>query len=452
MLTDDSYISHMHGNASLTNSVWSWIEKAIVFFIILTYSGLWVAILIGPTSEAPSMTAPDPGPMARASWFPTYLALLTLLGFSYKKLLLSLTKFWPLLLLWGLCIVSIFWSLDPEITQRRVIALSFTFFTGFYLAIRAPLLETLRLIAWAWLCICILNLLVIFGIPHWGVHSELHTGAWRGLLIEKNHLGGEFARANLIFLVLLFWDGRKENGDRKKAWWVGLTLTWLLILGSTSKTALIATIIPYIGILFYQIAIRTPIMGLIAIWAGLSLAGIGYAILALFPEAVVALIGKDLTFTGRTDIWSLVIELINQHKFTGFGYGAFWVTEDGPMSHIVNKLDWSVPTAHNGWLEIGLSLGYPGLFLIMGITFFCLFKAAFLASGKHGPFIFLFIFQILLFSLSESLLMEQNSHASALLFFFLTYTFLARKVRPDLDVPKLNAPSWAHPPRTTRRR
>lgn len=452
MLNNDTHIAQWHPQTQPASRLWVNLERAIVFIIIVTYSGFWIALITGVPSETPTMVGADPGPIARASWFPAYLALLLLLALNIKKVFFASLRFWPIILLLGLCFASISWSLIPDITQRRVIALSFTFLCGFYLAVRGPLIDTLRIIGWAWVAIAIINILIILGMPHWGVHSELHVGAWRGYLIEKNHLGGEMSRANLLFLALLFYDKKNDNGKPKIIWQAGLLLTWMLILGSTSKTALIATSLPYLGVLFYQIAIRTPILGIISLWAGISLLSLGYAVLTLFPEAIVALIGKDLTFTGRTDIWALVIELIDNHKMTGFGYGAFWADENGPSAFIVNTLDWEVPTAHNGWLEVGLALGYPGMILLFAITLFSLFKAGFLATGKHGPFLFLFIIQIVMFSMSESLLMEQNSHASALFFFFLTYVLIAKKVQSDEGPPPLSAPYWAQPPRTTRKR
>ncbi|MFC7290154.1 O-antigen ligase family protein [Hirschia litorea] len=452
MLSNDTYISKWHPPIGLKLTPIELTERVLVFFVTLTYSGLWVALLLGPSTESPGMMEVDPGPVARASWFPAYLCLLGLLAVKYKQFFAAIIRFWPVLLLILLTFLSITWSINPEITQRRVIALSFTFFFGMYLAIRAPFLDTLKIIAIAYLCIAIINLLVIVGIPSWGIHSELHVGAWRGFMLEKNHMGGEMARANLLFLALLFYDGKHDNGDIKKIWWVGLGLTFLLVLGSTSKTSLIAMIVPYLGLVFYQIAIRTPILAIIAIWVGLSIAGIGYAVLAIAPEFVVSLIGKDLTFTGRTDIWILVIDLINQHKFTGYGYGVFWKDPDGPSADIVTILDWKVPTAHNSWLEIGLSLGYTGLALVVVFTLFGLIKGAFLATGKHGPFPFLIVFQLVLFSLSESLLLTQNSSSSALFFYALSYICIARKIAPDLDIPKISAPRWAQKPRTTRRR
>ncbi len=452
MLTNDTYISKLQSNSETHLSAFGWIERILVFFVVMTYSGLWVALLIGPGAENPGMIEIDPGPIARASWYPSYLCLLALLICNYKKLFAALFRFWPILLLFLLTILSITWSINPDITQRRVIALSFTFFFGMYLAIRAPLIDTLKIIAWACLSVAVINLLIIVAIPSWGIHSELHVGAWRGFMLEKNHMGGEMARANLIFLALLFYEGKHENGNVQKIWWFGLLLTILLVLGSTSKTSLIAMIVPYLGLAFYQIAIRNPIFAIITVWIGLSIAGIVYAILAIAPEFAVSLIGKDLTFTGRTDIWALVIDLINQHKFTGYGYGVFWKDPDGPSANIVQVLDWSVPTAHNSWLEIGLSLGYTGLVLVALFTLFALTKSAFLATGKHGPFPFLIVFQLVLFSLSESLLLNQNVNASAIFFFAISYIFIAKKIIPDTDRITISAPRWAQKPRTTKRR
>ena len=42
------------------------------------------------------------------------------------------------------------------------------------------------------------------------------------------------------------------------------------------------------------------------------------------PQAIFGLLGKDETFTGRTNIWSAVLHQIIQRPLTGYGFGAVW--------------------------------------------------------------------------------------------------------------------------------
>jgi O-antigen ligase len=78
------------------------------------------------------------------------------------------------------------------------------------------------------------------------------------------------------------------------------------------------------------------------------------------------LIGKDPTLTGRTDIWSAVIELIYEKPVLGWGYRAMWVPTDLVTMWVDKKTgEWGVPSAHNAFLEITLELGILGLIALL---------------------------------------------------------------------------------------
>ena len=424
MLENDTYLPHRALDKPPQFLWLEWLEKAIVIVCAIAFSNFFIFILVGKSSDASA----DPGPLARASWFPFYLLLLIGLSLKWKAFLVSLPRLWLVLSLFGLTVLSITWSMDPSLTQRRVIALFFTVLFGVYVAVRAPYLDTLRLLGRAWIIIALVALAIVFVAPSIGKHWELHVGAWRGFFGEKNHYGGEMARANILFCALLFLDK-----DHRKLWWFGFAITFLSVLGSTSKTALLSMLIPYACYAAYYMWSRSNLMGLFTVWAGASVLGVGYFILTGFPEQIVELIGKDLTFTGRTDIWALCVEYISERPWTGFGYAAFWTVEDGPAYHIQNILDWDVPTAHNGWIEIGLSIGFPGIYTTVALVLYALIKSIWLATGKHGPVPFIFMLQLLLFSLSESLLLVQNTYATGLFIFYLSYVMVARRVPNETE-------------------
>mgnify|MGYP006137444093 CR=1 FL=1 len=71
------------------------------------------------------------------------------------------------------------------------------------------------------------------------------------------------------------------------------------------------------------------------------------------------LTGKDLTFTGRTDIWDILVEHIKLNPYLGTGYGAYWT---GPVAGSLSnefmlRLHFYPGSAHNGYLEILNDLG-----------------------------------------------------------------------------------------------
>ncbi|MBB34296.1 MAG: O-antigen polymerase [Hirschia sp.] len=398
-------------------------ERTITVFAIVGFTNFIAFALLGGADADPTAIFPDVSGPARASWYPIYLAVLIISIVRWRTMLATLPKAWPIILLFTLAFLSIQWSIAPSITVRRCIALFFTLHFGFYLAARAPLLDTLRLLGWTWLAITIISLGFIFLLPSKGIDHDAHVGAWTGFLGTKNLMGGEMARAHLIFVGLLFYDAK-----HRAAWISGLALTALCVLGSTSKTALLAMIAPYGLFAVYMIAHGSVIISLLSIWGAVSFAGIGYFILANFSDELVKLIGKDLTFSGRTDIWELCFFLVSKEKWTGYGYGAFWKVADGPALFLEKTLEWDVPNAHNSWVEVSLSLGYPGLAVLIIMTIMALTKSMHLMTGRHGPIPLMMLLQLIMFSLSESLLLQQNFHSSMLFAFVVSFCLLGKKV------------------------
>jgi exopolysaccharide production protein ExoQ len=78
-------------------------------------------------------------------------------------------------------------------------------------------------------------------------------------------------------------------------------------------------------------------------------------------SSLVQAMGRDSTFTGRTDLWQDVIRLRVDPLF-GAGFESFWV---GERMNALWKLYWWHPNqAHNGYLEVYLNLGWTGLILL----------------------------------------------------------------------------------------
>ena len=83
-------------------------------------------------------------------------------------------------------------------------------------------------------------------------------------------------------------------------------------------------------------------------------------IAAFNSDYLLSMLGKDPTLTGRTDIWGYVILDIYERPLLGWGYQAFWSTENPAAYEISDALHWWVPQAHSGMLEILLSVGLTG--------------------------------------------------------------------------------------------
>ena len=76
------------------------------------------------------------------------------------------------------------------------------------------------------------------------------------------------------------------------------------------------------------------------------------------------LLNRNQDLTGRTEIWSMVMDAILEHPWLGYGYHAFWRGADGP-SVDVRLSGWIPPHAHNGFLDLALDFGIAGPLLFV---------------------------------------------------------------------------------------
>ena len=105
-----------------------------------------------------------------------------------------------------------------------------------------------------------------------------------------------------------------------------------------------------------------PRPGIVHLMAGgfVVVAAIAY----LFPDAfafIVGTLGRDTTFTGRTDIWADVLRLVT-HQWFGAGFESFFLGDR--LDVLWKKYWWHPNEAHNGYLETYLTLGITGLCLL----------------------------------------------------------------------------------------
>src|SRR6266850_304118 len=70
--------------------------------------------------------------------------------------------------------------------------------------------------------------------------------------------------------------------------------------------------------------------------------------------------GRDSTLTGRTDIWARVMSLVD-NPILGTGFESFWL---GRRLAAMDRYQLGLNEAHNGYIEIYISLGWIGVVLL----------------------------------------------------------------------------------------
>ena len=198
------------------------------------------------------------------------------------------------------------------------------------------------------------------------------AGSWRGVFAQKNGLGNGAA------LGVLFWlHARLAKEVRFWHFVAGLGICVACLILSRSSTALFGTIFATSLLLLLMKGFsgrRRYVVPLVILFVLLTLF-YSLVVLKILPnlefllQPFVALTGKDMTFTGRAEIWDVVREHMRQHPLLGTGYSGYWI---GPLPRSPSILsmarysDYYPGEAHNGYLDVMNDLGYLGLVCLLG--------------------------------------------------------------------------------------
>lgn len=256
---------------------------------------------------------------------------------------------------------SVLWSDNMGASLTFIRGLIRIYFLAIYLAMRYSLKEQMRLIA---IGLGISASLSIFmpALPGFGVHTapEL-AGMWTGIYGHKNELGLMMAWSAGLFLHLSF---------NKSRWrWLMLLelgISLFLIIMSRSTTSLMIVLTMLFLLPLFKMAKRGNYkLQVVTICFALMLLITTSIVLTSNVASVVGAAGKDLTLSGRSDLWEPVFSKILERPWSGYGYYGFW--NGGAAAKIRLMHPWA-SNAHNGFLEIMLDLGLFG-FLVFAIGF-----------------------------------------------------------------------------------
>lgn len=397
-------------------------------FATLIFSQFYLLLLTGPGTggaSPQSSAANSQSAFLRLIFLPVYLIVLLVICARPLRFLAVLTRSWLLLGLLSIAVCSVLWSLQPDVTIRRLVAVVFTTLTGVLLAERFEWPKTLEVLASTYAVVVTLSFVFGLFMPAYGVMSIDFPGAWRGVYGFKNQLGWAMSLATPTFLACAL-----ANPQRRRLWLGFAGAALLLIVLSTSKTALVSCLAGLAFMPLIALCRIGPALGTTALLAAVSVVALVGAVYALAPELVFELIGRDATFTGRTLIWDAISRQIEQRPLTGYGYGAVWddLSGWGPVAWISNDQGFKIFSAHNTvlgvWLEPGLIGVTAWLMLLVGAWLKGLSRLATAPAYFFLPFLAIFT----LHSLTESDALIQNDLGWVI--FSMTVTKLAMPFRP----------------------
>jgi exopolysaccharide production protein ExoQ len=190
-----------------------------------------------------------------------------------------------------------------------------------------------------------------------------------GVTTNKNELGMSLFVC-IVSLLWLFIEVRERkkmsrNRNLKRAFLALILMNVWLLSKANSSTALVCSALGC-GLL---LALRVPRfrprienLGKYAI-AGIALFVVLHVTLNI-GGIFVKLLGRDLTLTGRTEIWkALLKEPVN--PLIGAGHYSFWLGDRVDRVSGGSGSYFNLNEAHNGYLEVYLNSGLIGLFILL---------------------------------------------------------------------------------------
>jgi O-antigen ligase len=239
------------------------------------------------------------------------------------------------------------------------------------------------------------------------LREPMNAGLWRGHFPHKNSAAAAMVIAAFIGLyVMNVWS--RFAGIVI----VALSFVFLVNTGGKTSTAMLPAIL-LLALIFEKARfLRLPIaVGGVGLF---NLFAVGSAVFSPLGEFISGL-GIDATFTNRADIWRFAFGALAEQPLTGYGFKAFWQTEE--LVYSGGSVEtWAVAAAngHNSYLDIALMTGFPGLALtLIWILFLPLRKIARIAPERehsHLTRLFVRIWLYTIFNAGlESLFFEGGS-------------------------------------------
>lgn len=287
---------------------------------------------------------------------------------------------WPLLLLVALAGISSLWSVKPTRTERSASGLFVTTCIGLFLATRFDLRRQIRIAAFSFGGLALATILLVLVAPELALMTGRHEGSWQGpfsnrqLLAPLAVLGG-----TACALCALEWP------QRRRLAWTGAVLCLVAVVGSRSRSGLLTALavagaIPALFALRYAPGHqrRTWLLG------GSTLAVVAAAAILLFPEMILGPMGRDLSISGRSQIWGLALDAALTRPWLGFGYDVFW-TWNEVWPDLTHAVGYYIGHGHSVWVDMALDFGVVGVVIFCGGVLLVGTRAVRFAFAQPAP-------------------------------------------------------------------
>jgi exopolysaccharide production protein ExoQ len=282
--------------------------------------------------------------------------------------ILKQEKYLVLFLAW--CAVTVIWSESPFSSLKASVRIigSTIVAMAFFVNARSSeeALKYIKGVLAVYIPVSFLAIAFVHGATQW------EWPAWRGLAAHKNTLG------EIALVSVIVWTFGIRQASAKGRVYCSLfgVASLVLVLGSKSTTALLTLFfICFIALCFAAArwvgpALTTAAAGCCCVIGMLVMVNVAGS------DEIFAGLGKDTTFTGRTDLWEAIVDEAKAHPFLGAGFGGFWTPDRDLRLETPEESAWRPTEGHEGYLDLLNETGVVGVCLLALMVVFYFRNAA----------------------------------------------------------------------------
>ena len=331
--------------------------------------------------------------------------------------------------------LSVYWSVSPEMTQKRfwyfLVTTAIGLFVGFSFSERKILGAFSFFFVIVFLASVFAATLLDSGLQSNNYHGFSDYIAWRGIFDFKNTFGSVMSLGNILYLYLLMTHSHSR-------WWervfhiVFYAMTLVMVYLSGSAASVVVVLLVTTVFLITLAYLKWGHLLKTAHWAGLGVIFSGTAISVwLAKRDILGLLGRNETLTFRVPTWKALFEMfIPKRPFLGYGgFGAFWKTD--LKNALQAPVNWIPNHAHNGYIEMLLGLGVVGFTIFMVVfleNIFLGIKNLYRTRSNHAVWPILFFLHFSVVNLVYSLIGRIETF-----FWFVFVITLAYSIRVTFD-------------------
>jgi O-antigen ligase len=268
---------------------------------------------------------------------------------------------------WAL--LTTFFAISPAVSIRRYVFMLLVVVT--VLIAVSSISDQRQIWRALFLCFAITTVYALFyaiAIPRFGLHQatgqEPHlAGLWRGQFAHKNVAAPLFA-----LMILTIWRLRSRVSWLYCYSLLPLQVVFLWFAGG--KTAAYLTIPVFLLTEFITrsrnvIAICSAVVIPLAIANFITIGSVANDSAKYLASKIVG----DASFTGRTEIWQVLLYFTSLNPITGAGFQSFWqLNTDSPALRYGGSWLNTAFYGHQGYLDLAATVGIPGVILALGFV------------------------------------------------------------------------------------